>query len=71
MREQIDRLIAAARLPKVLLQVVPIGVGAHAGLDGHFVVASFDGSPDVAYLNNALAGQVVERANDVARVILL
>ena len=52
-------------------QVLPSGVGAHAGLDGHFVIASFDGPPDVVYLNNTLAGQVVERAGDVARVALL
>ena len=71
MREQIDHLIEAARLPKVLLQVVPADAGAHPGLDGHFVVASFDGSPDVAYLNNALAGQIVERADDVSRLGLL
>ena len=71
MREQIDRLIEAARLPKILLQVIPIGAGAHSGLDGHFVIASFDGSSDVAYLNNALAGHVVERAEHVARVALL
>ena len=29
------------------------------------------GAPDVAYLDNALAGQVAERAQDVARVALL
>jgi len=45
--------------------------GAHAGLDGHFVLASFDGPPDVVYLNNTLAGQIVERPGDVARVALL
>jgi transcriptional regulator with XRE-family HTH domain len=71
MQEQIDRLIVAAREPKVLFQVVSIGSGAHPGLAGHFVIASFDGSPDVAYLDNALAGQVVERADALARVALL
>ena len=50
----------------------PVGdAGAHAGLDGHFVLASFDGPPDVVYLNNTLAGQIVERPGDVARVALL
>ncbi len=71
MREQIDHLLVAARRPRIMLQVVPVSAGAHPGLDGHFVVASFDGSPDVAYLNNALAGQIVERAADVSRVALL
>jgi transcriptional regulator with XRE-family HTH domain len=71
MRDQIERLVKAARQPRIVLQVVPSGVGAHAGLDGHFVLASFDGWPDVVYLNNTLAGQVVERPGDVARVALL
>jgi len=71
MRDQIERLIKAARQPRIVLQVVPAAVGAHAGLDGHFVLASFDGPPDVVYLNNTLAGQIVERPGDVARVALL
>jgi transcriptional regulator with XRE-family HTH domain len=71
MRDQIDHLIAAARRPKTLLQIVPLSSGAHPGLDGHFVIASFDGPPDVVYLNNALAGHVVERSDEVARVALL
>lgn len=71
MREQIDHLLVAARQPKIMLQVVPIGAGAHPGLAGHFVIASFDGSPDVAYLDNALAGQIAERAEHVSRVALL
>jgi transcriptional regulator with XRE-family HTH domain len=71
MRAQIDKLITAAQQPKIILQVIPTSSGAHAGLDGDFIIASFDGSPDVVYLNNALAGQVVERPTDVARVTLL
>jgi transcriptional regulator with XRE-family HTH domain len=71
MREQIDHLIEAARLPRVMLQVVPADAGAHPGLAGQFAIASFDGSPDVAYLDNALAGQIVERADDVSRLALL
>ena len=71
MRDQIERLVKAARRPRIVLQVVPAGAGAHAGLDGHFVLASFDGPPDVVYLNNTLAGQIVERPRDVARVALL
>ncbi len=71
MRDQIDRLIVAAWQPRVVFQVVPVDAGAHPGLDGDFVIASFDGVPDVVYLNNTLAGQVVERADDVARIALL
>lgn len=71
MRAQIERLITAARQPKIILQVIPASSGAHPGLAGHFVIASFNGSPDVAYLDNALAGQVTERPADLSRVALL
>jgi transcriptional regulator with XRE-family HTH domain len=71
MRDQIDRLIAAAQQPKIMLQVLPVSSGAHPGLDGRFAIAHSDGAPDVAYLDNPLAGQVVERTDDVARVTLL
>jgi transcriptional regulator with XRE-family HTH domain len=71
MREQVDHLIEASRLPRMVMQVVPVGSGAHPGLAGQFAIASFDGSPDVAYLDNALAGQIVERPADVSRVALL
>jgi hypothetical protein len=34
-------------------------------------MASFGGPADVAYLHSALAGQVADRAQDVARLTLL
>jgi hypothetical protein len=43
------------------------GPGAHPGLDGRFGIASFDGAPDMVYLDNALAGQVVEGPAELAR----
>jgi hypothetical protein len=57
--------LTAARQPKIMLQVLPIGAGAYPGLDGRFAIASFAGSPDVVYLDNALVGQVAERVEDV------
>ncbi|WFE37712.1 Scr1 family TA system antitoxin-like transcriptional regulator [Micromonospora sp. WMMD998] len=42
------------------------GVGAYAGLDGPFVVATRADLVDVGYLDNRLRGQVVERADEVA-----
>jgi hypothetical protein len=43
MRDQIERLVKAARQPRIVLQVVPCGAGAHAGLAGQFAIAGFDG----------------------------
>ena len=71
MRAQLDRLIEAARRPRIVLQVVPFGTGAHPGLDGRFAIASFGGAPDVVYLDNALAGQVVEGPAELARAAFL
>ncbi|WP_089154747.1 helix-turn-helix domain-containing protein [Micromonospora sp. NBS 11-29] len=67
MREQLFHL---ARLNedrrRVRIHVVPRGVGAYAGLDGPFVVATLADLIDVGYLDNRLRGQVVERAAEVA-----
>jgi Domain of unknown function (DUF5753) len=71
MAEQLDRLIVAARDPWVTIQVMPTAAGAHPGLLGPFVVASFHDSTDVAYLDNVLAGQVVEQSEHVTQVASL
>ena len=71
MRAQLGRLIEAAGRPRIVLQVVPFGTGAHPGLDGRFAIASSDGAADVVYLDNALTGQVVERPEELARAAFL
>lgn len=71
MRQQFSHLIEAAANPRISIQVMPFATAAHPGLLGPFVVASFDDSPDAAYLDNALDGQVTERRKQVARVALL
>jgi transcriptional regulator with XRE-family HTH domain len=71
MAAQLDRLIAAAREPWITVQVMPSSAGAHPGLLGPFVLASFSSAQDVAYLDNALAGHVVERPEDVKHVAML
>jgi transcriptional regulator with XRE-family HTH domain len=71
MREQLGRLLATSRNPRVTVQVMPFAAGEHPGLVGPFVVASFDDSPDAAYLDNALTGQVTERRKDVSGLSLL
>jgi transcriptional regulator with XRE-family HTH domain len=71
MPAQLDQLIAASRDPWITIQVMPLGAGAHPGLLGPFVIAGFGSAPDVAYLDNALSGQVVERADDIRHVTVL
>ena len=56
--------------PSVVIQVVPGEVGAHEGVNGSFVIADFATTPSIVYLETALTGLVVERAEDVAAVTL-
>ncbi|BCB85888.1 hypothetical protein Psuf_032010 [Phytohabitans suffuscus] len=43
---QLERLIEAAELPNVTLQVLPFEVGAHAGMDGTFTILTFSEPSD-------------------------
>jgi hypothetical protein len=50
-----------ARRRNIVIQVIPLEVGAHQGLNGgSFEVAAFDDSPDMAYQDAAVSGQIVE-----------
>jgi transcriptional regulator with XRE-family HTH domain len=71
MHDQLARLLELAERSKIVLRVVPVDAGPHLGMAGPMVIASFDDAPDVAYLDTALEGQLVERHEDVAAVALL
>jgi transcriptional regulator with XRE-family HTH domain len=68
MDEQLKRLIDAAPLPNVTIQVLPFSVGVHAGMDGEFTILSYDdpADPDVVYLETT-AGEHVEESAAVTR----
>jgi transcriptional regulator with XRE-family HTH domain len=69
MREQLHQLATLnAERRRVRIHVVPAAVGAYAGLDGPFVIATMPGGEEVVYLDNRLLGQAVDRAADVADV---
>lgn len=71
MKGQLERLLELASRAKVSLQVVPASAGAHPGLSGPFIVAGFQSAPDVAYVDTALTGQLVERQQDVGELMML
>jgi transcriptional regulator with XRE-family HTH domain len=72
LREQLARLLdREAEHPKIIVQVVPLGAGAHPGLEGPLVLITRRGEPDVAYLEVQGRGQLVESADEVARYGLL
>ncbi len=73
MRAQLRRLVAAAALDTVTLQVLPTGFGAHAGINGAFTLLSFDGlgEPDVGYVEHPVGSVHIEKEEHVERARLV
>jgi transcriptional regulator with XRE-family HTH domain len=67
MARQRERLVEAARLPQVRLQVLPFGAGAHVGLTGPFVIFSFPNTSDldVVVLDQLTSSLYLERKEDL------
>nr|WP_237536130.1 helix-turn-helix transcriptional regulator [Streptomyces sp. SID3343] len=62
MRDQLERLLEVGESPNIELQILPMAVGAHAGMSGPFVIFKFplpaDG--DVVFLENLTSSLYVE-----------
>jgi transcriptional regulator with XRE-family HTH domain len=71
MRVQTERLTEAAAQPNIVIQVIPAAAGAHDGLNGSFVIATFDDSSSAVYLETALTGMIIERSRDIAALTLI
>jgi Domain of unknown function (DUF5753) len=66
MKEQLIQLGRLAQRPDIVVQVVPLDAGAHQGLNGGaFVIADLPDAASVAYQDTALAGQILESADDI------
>ncbi|MEG3628082.1 helix-turn-helix domain-containing protein [Streptomyces poriticola] len=64
---QLQRLVEAARLPHVRLQVLPFTAGAHIGVTGPFVIFSFSSTSDldVVVLDHLTSSLHLERKEDL------
>ncbi|TWF74802.1 helix-turn-helix protein [Pseudonocardia hierapolitana] len=73
MRAQLARLVEAASLETVTVQVLPTGIGAHPGIDGAFTVLSFEGlgEPDMGYVEHPMGAVHVDKEEDVTRARLV
>jgi hypothetical protein len=70
MREQVARVIDAARRPHVSVQVISSAVGVHLGLcAGGFAIADFEDAPTVGYQETTCQGQFVDRREDVGALV--
>jgi len=69
MFEQLKRMVElATTIPNITLQVVPLSLGAHPGLDNTFTLLEFKSSqPAVVYVENMAGVLYLERAADVDR----
>lgn len=67
MSRQLKRLVEAARLPQVRLQVLPFTAGAHVGITGPFVIFSFPRTSDldVVVLDHLTSSLYLERKEDL------
>ncbi|MFF3848123.1 helix-turn-helix domain-containing protein [Streptomyces sp. NPDC002328] len=67
MARQLERLVEAARLPQVRLQVLPFTAGAHIGVTGPFVIFSFSSTSDldVVVLDHLTSTLYLERKEDL------
>jgi transcriptional regulator with XRE-family HTH domain len=71
MRDQLVRLVEAARLPNVTLQILPFHAGAHAGMDGTFAILEFEEDVDanVVFAENATGGLFLEKAEELRKYV--
>ena len=70
MRVQSEHIVEMAQQPNVMIQIIPLQVGAYEGLNGSFVIAEFADRPSIVYLETALTGFTLEKPEHVAEVRL-
>lgn len=68
MRQQLDRLVEAAALPAVTLQVIPFEAGAHPGISGAFTIFEYPGpaEPDIVFLEHTTNDVYIESAKETS-----
>jgi hypothetical protein len=71
MRGQVERLLEAAKLPNVTLQVLPFGAGAHPAMLGAFSILRFADQefPDVVYLEHLTSALYLDKRDEVERYL--
>jgi len=67
LREQIESLLEASKLPSVRLQVIPFQSGGHAAAGGAFSILRFPypDMPDVVYIEHLTSGLYLDKREDV------
>jgi transcriptional regulator with XRE-family HTH domain len=73
MADQLRWLSTKAALPHVTIQVLPFSAGAHAGMEGPFLILGFpeQTDTDVVYVDNTTAGIYLEEPAEILRYTLM
>jgi len=66
MAAQLRHLAELARRPRVTVQVVPLAVGPHPGLEGPFLLMDFEFDPPLVHLENRAASIFLEEDSHIA-----
>ncbi|HEY7223334.1 MAG TPA: helix-turn-helix transcriptional regulator [Micromonosporaceae bacterium] len=71
MRQQVEHLVAMSAMDNVTLQVLPLRIGAHAGMDGSFALLRFehDGDPETVYVTTPAGGLFQEKPDELAHYV--
>lgn len=67
MADQLAHMIDMSERPNIVIQVVPVGNGANAGLGGAFDVATADGAPEVVRSEATVADVTSENRTQVRK----
>jgi hypothetical protein len=67
MSQQLEHLADLAKLPNVVIQVLPFAAGGHPAMTTPYVILNFADAPDesIVYLENLTNGQVLEEPDYV------
>jgi transcriptional regulator with XRE-family HTH domain len=66
MKAQLERLLTLGASPRIVIQVLPGRVGAHAGLSGPFTILTLPDVHDVLYVDGFSQGRIALDAAEVA-----
>jgi transcriptional regulator with XRE-family HTH domain len=65
MQDQLKTLVAASELPNVSIRIVPFAAGPLPVPTNKFIILSFDGPPDLVFLESLTGQLVLERESDL------
>jgi hypothetical protein len=73
MRDQLERLVEAARRPRCNIQVLPTSAGEHGSMASGFIILSFanPADPPVAYMETRAGSLYVEEEDEVRQYTTL